>query len=695
MSTLKIEQPFPIFHDIDGDPLEDGFVYIGASGSNPETSPVSVFWDEALTVPASQPLRTIGGYLSQSGAPARAYIDGSDYSITVRNKNSTLVWSSLVNSVTPIGADSVDYTPAGAGAVTTTVQAHLRSLDADTYKRRVHKPYANDYSTGTVVVENGVVDGFHRHFGGIAEGENGRLHVFYRKAPEHALSSNTEVIHIYSDDGGQTWSNEVAIVAGVAGFDYRGISVCVTPTGKVLAAYTKAPEPAGSPTVFKTIYSIDNGENWQEGSDVTSINFSYARTFGHIKVIPGDSDDQYRLLMTPYYQSTATPTYKIAAWYSDDDGVSWSEGTAIKDDAASDNELDVAIVSSTIWIAIARSTNGLNVYKTINAGTSWSVVGIIPLTSTDNQVAPSVDTFFRDGRAYILLGYTDRQQDESVWRIALVDDLLTSADAFSANFVTATDMDNASGYQSPVLKSDGTVYIDEGLGFVEFKEYVGQTYSQVRFVRADLFALAATTPRTLTVATGAITVPDTFFDIEIRVGTEGAAATDDLDTINGGREGQIVTFWSTSNSQDTTFKNGTGNLVLKGDYTLLTTASSITLIHHGGSWYEMARGNDTAIPATIDISAGVLTVPSAERITPLLVGTEGSAATDDLDTINGGLDGQIIICRTPSASRDVTYKDGTGNLSLAGDFLADNGMDTITLVKWGATWYELARSNNG
>lgn len=599
--------------------------------------------------------------------------------------------STGVNIATPVLASAIDTASTGV-----TVQDKLDAFDRATYKRRVHKPFANAFDGSPVIIQDGPVDTFHRHFGGIAEGEDGRLHLFYRKAPEHALTANTEVIYVYSDNGGQTWSSESAIVAGVAGFDYRDFSVCVTPTGKVYVAYTKAPVPAGSPTTFETIYSIDNGVTWSIGPTIASINFAYARTFGRIKVIPGDADSEYRLLLTPYYQSSATPTFKIAAWYSEDDGDSWVEGAAIKDDTDSDSETDVAVLSPTVWLAISRSTAGLIVRKTLDSGATWSIVGTVPLTSTDSRVAPSVDVFSRDGDTYIVLGYCDRTTDEMIWRVALASDLLNSTEAFGAALVVATDMDNASGYQIPVIRPDGELYIEGGFGYVEFKEYVGQDYSQVRFVRSDIFNLLSSNPRSLIVASDAITVPDTFFDLEIRVGTEGGAGTDDLDTINGGREGQIVTFWSVSSSQDTTFKNGTGNLVLKGDYALVTVSSSITMVNHDGSWYELSRANDTAAPAAVlVISGGIVTAPSSERVTPLIVDTEASAATDDLDTINGGQDGQIVVCRTATGSRDVTYKDGVGNLNLAGDFIATQAAHTITLVKWGTFWYELSRSANG
>lgn len=79
------------------------------------------------------------------------------------------------------------------------------------------------------------------------------------------------------------------------------------------------------------------------------------------------------------------------------------------------------------------------------------------------------------------------------------------------------------------------------------------------------------------------------------------------------------------------------------------------------------------------------------------VDTEADAATDDLATINGGIDGMELVLRANDAARTVVVKDATGNLQLAGDFSLDNTQDTIKLI-FDSTlnaWLELSRSGNG
>ena len=94
MSVLSVNPPYPIFSETDGQPLENGYIWIGTANLDPQVNPISVYWDSAKTIPATQPIRTLGGYPVYNGTPARLYV-GSDYSIRVMDNNGSLVYSSL------------------------------------------------------------------------------------------------------------------------------------------------------------------------------------------------------------------------------------------------------------------------------------------------------------------------------------------------------------------------------------------------------------------------------------------------------------------------------------------------------------------------------------------------------------------------------------------------------------------------
>lgn len=131
MTTLSIQPPYPLITDIDGQPLEDGYIWIGTANLPPIGNPVSVYWDAALTQPAALPVRTRGGYPVNNGTPARLYV-GSDYSIQVQNKNGSVIYSAPVATerysgvVVEISSTDVSFLQAGTGAVTRTAQAKMR-----------------------------------------------------------------------------------------------------------------------------------------------------------------------------------------------------------------------------------------------------------------------------------------------------------------------------------------------------------------------------------------------------------------------------------------------------------------------------------------------------------------------------------------------------------------------------------------
>jgi hypothetical protein len=126
MSALSIQVPFPVFQDRDGQPLDNGYVWLGVANLNPQTNPVVAYFDEALTIIAAQPLRTINGFISNSGTPAQVYVDAVNFSILVQDSKGTMVYNFPDGSGISPNAAGIVYDPAGTGAVATTVQTKLR-----------------------------------------------------------------------------------------------------------------------------------------------------------------------------------------------------------------------------------------------------------------------------------------------------------------------------------------------------------------------------------------------------------------------------------------------------------------------------------------------------------------------------------------------------------------------------------------
>lgn len=115
-AAQMITNPFPVFTDLTGEPLENGKLYIGEVNLDPVTNPVLVYYDEALTLLATQPIRTHGGYPYYQGSPANLYIAEDDFSITVKTSGNLQVFTN------PSALGIADLrtelaSPAGAGLV--------------------------------------------------------------------------------------------------------------------------------------------------------------------------------------------------------------------------------------------------------------------------------------------------------------------------------------------------------------------------------------------------------------------------------------------------------------------------------------------------------------------------------------------------------------------------------------------------
>lgn len=100
MTAAVVLPPFELFTDVDGKPLENGYIYVGKAGLDAETNPENVFWDDDLSVSANNPARTLNGYIVNNGTAANLFV-GPSYSITVRNKNGTLVFSDISVNAQP------------------------------------------------------------------------------------------------------------------------------------------------------------------------------------------------------------------------------------------------------------------------------------------------------------------------------------------------------------------------------------------------------------------------------------------------------------------------------------------------------------------------------------------------------------------------------------------------------------------
>lgn len=129
-----VTPPYPFFTGTDGEPLENGMIFIGRASLDPLSFPITVYWDEALTIPAEQPIRTLNGYPSRDGSASSIWTGASAYSIRVTTNHGVLVFNepsvlvTYATQVTPqefgaVGDNVTDDGPAFVAAI-----AYLKSI---------------------------------------------------------------------------------------------------------------------------------------------------------------------------------------------------------------------------------------------------------------------------------------------------------------------------------------------------------------------------------------------------------------------------------------------------------------------------------------------------------------------------------------------------------------------------------------
>jgi hypothetical protein len=159
MTLTQLAPPYPIFTDKNGSPLDNGYLYFGTVNLNPETNPITVYYDTAFTQPAAQPLRTSNGYVMRNGSPAIIYAN-SQFSVTVRDKKKALVIYSPVGygvlpGTTASNTDQLTYNQGSTGAVNRVLTTRLQDFVSVKDFGAVGNGVANDTAAIQAAINSG------------------------------------------------------------------------------------------------------------------------------------------------------------------------------------------------------------------------------------------------------------------------------------------------------------------------------------------------------------------------------------------------------------------------------------------------------------------------------------------------------------------------------------------------------------
>lgn len=287
MPFYDVYFPYASFLDINGEPLQNGYVYIGEPSLNPVTSPITIYWDKSTNYPISQPIRTINGYPSRNGTPHNMFVDldsNDGYSMSVYSKEHALLFTSEFQYSDP-GAGNValkDEDETITGAWTFTQEVVINGFSSATYAQL----FANETVTGTWQFNNPItVNGVNSsQYAVVSDNEtvtgtwtfDNELSINGVSSADYAVVSANETV-----TGTWTFDNELSI-NGVSSADYAVVSANETISGDYdfTGALTKN---------SKIIYSAENGplagfrnkiingnfDLWQRGTNQSAADNGY------------------------------------------------------------------------------------------------------------------------------------------------------------------------------------------------------------------------------------------------------------------------------------------------------------------------------------------------------------------------------------------------------------------------------------
>jgi hypothetical protein len=644
MSALSIQVPFPVFQDRDGQPLDNGYVWIGESNLNPQTNPVVAYYDSALTIVAAQPLRTINGYISRAGSPAQVYVDAANFSILVQDSKGSMVYNFPDGTGISPDASGVAYDPPFTGGVPTTVEDKLAQVVSL------------------------------KDFGAVGD---------------YTTDDTAAVV---------AWLAALAASDGKSGYVPTGVYRCtnniVLPDrvkiyGAGATAIAAYPQIGGDKSLLRPGYKsqISGATFIFEGVPTNTFNTQRSDKFATNKpcfIYNGQNGFEMHNISVIQNMDVLTAAGALTTNANDNRAVNYTAGLMLNCTLALLNNVTIFGYFANAGLIIANIPSDGIVDPDYNRVTNCLITGGTAIIGDDTVAQNEGNT----GQLFVGTGlygpdhHTRVDTDPNI-PCLYIDGYLVGigqirGHTFSAcNFRTRNDT-------SVSLNRCQDVQIIACVW--EARDIIGTSNTQ----EVRLIGIAGSTTRP-NLALLASTVGQVQF-----IGANGVN-----DGAWFGQNGKFVGIYGDRN---------TGDSIIQLTDDISTTTSKWTIRRDESPDDKLAiRYDNVEVGAflndgsfdvgriilknsTLTIASGAVAVGGLSSYS---IRTEGSAAADDLDTINGGVSGQLLYLRSFSTSEDVTVTEvGNIRLNSAGNFVLSNPQDRLVLQYDGTNWCEVSRSDN-
>lgn len=767
-TMTEIVSPFAQFFDVSGAPLNNGAIYIGTGSLDAQSNPIPVYWDNALTIPALQPIRTLNGYIVRNGTPARIFCNADNFSMTVKTNTGRTVWSiqdatsdkSLLEILSqPDGASLIGFTQSNTGTPARTVQDKLRDIVSLT-----------DFGAGSAGLQ-AAVDYLTSVGGGTLKVPSGTHTI----TAETVLTSNITVkcdVGATFDVSGTASGTRVFYAAGTFGTAYNlSANAAVGATSLSVAAGVEANFAANdwvqiySSTIYDTGYSnAPIGEIVQiSGTSSGTINLKTPLYGGPYNIANaaqirkctfvqnicvdggifiGSSNAAVSHIGVRYDLAYNCQIKNIRAQYLNGNGINIRSGlfctvsNVFMEDALgingygvnfTDTSQDCTVVDSVFVrcrhaVTNTRADKGitrrityqnLRSYDSINTGDAFdthsngediqfvncisfdasgngfniecgsaSLIGCMAIRNALNGIAFSVGTTIKQSN-FQAVGceintsntYGIRIDEGSAFNSSLTESITIVGCSSIGAQIGCYVSGNSSVTVSNVVVQDGyfTGTATTGAGY--FGDYVTKFRVSNNHFSTNQIGGSALQLSGVNVSYGAISSNVLEYTVNGANGTSSSACI------------------RLTNVSNISLANNVGvQPSSAGGFGIRTTGTTSNIFIGDGNNFAACTNPNIYSSQTLTIAAGVITLPHGANMF-VVIDTEGGAATDDLDTINGGVPGQVITLQQVSSARDPVIKDGTGNLRLAGDFTMSALQDSITLKYNGTVWVEISRAD--